>query len=193
MTKRVHLNNMICGPSAELPLIGPLTLTLEAGELVWIQGPNGLGKTTLLESLVGISHIHSGMTQLPDIHDIVYLPQIRNKFIPWAMSLQDVLGMTETPSPLPTQLQSKSWNTASGGEQQRCLLLRAMQKKPLLLLLDEPLTHLDKESRITTEALFLDYLNQGGSLIIVEHRDMPDSLKKASARQLNLEEMIYVA
>jgi ATPase subunit of ABC transporter with duplicated ATPase domains len=67
---------------------------------------------------------------------------------------------------------TKKWNTASGGERQKVLLAAALLKNPVLLVLDEPFNHVDKDSSLELETSLQEYLisHPQSSLMIVSHR-----------------------
>ena len=148
-------------------------LAIGAGEFVCILGPSGCGKTTLLRILAGLVEPDAGEIRL-DGHDLTRVParhrgfgivfqsyslfpnlsvsdniayglkvrrwsaeRIRNR----VAELLELIGLPESGAKLPDQL--------SGGEQQRVALARAIAVEPALLLLDEPLSALDAQVRVS--------------------------------------------
>ena len=151
-----------------------VSFDLQAGEVLFFSGENGAGKSTLLKTILGLHKKFSGefhFSVRPE--EIQYLPQLGNLHFHLPLTLQDMLSHADAGSPLLKGLDlQKKWNTASGGERQKILLAAVLEKKPRLLILDEPFNHVDKESIAVIEealGLFLKSYPQS-SLIIVSHR-----------------------
>jgi len=148
-------------------------LDIGVGDFVCILGPSGCGKTTLLRILAGLIEPDSGeirldgrdLTKVPARHrgfgivfqsyslfpnmtaseNIAYGLKVRRQPVAAIRSrvaeLLEMIGLPGSGAKLPDQL--------SGGEQQRIALARAIAVEPALLLLDEPLSALDVQVRIS--------------------------------------------
>lgn len=180
MTAVLTVNNLTFAPTAKQSPSRPVSCTLSMGQLVWVQGPNGSGKTTFVRTLLGLAHRFDGTISAPHSFEIQYLPQLQNLSIPWPITLSEVLRLAGMKPPFsPVFHPSKwnlSWNTASGGERQLVLLLRVLSMAPKLLIVDEPFNGLDQEAKQNCIHLLKAYLDLGGALIIVEHLNCPEAL-----------------
>jgi molybdate transport system ATP-binding protein len=159
--------------------LGPLDLTVPAGQVLAMLGPSGAGKTMLLETIAGLRPQHSGQVRLAGIDLTITPPEHRRiglvfqdaalfphltvrdnvRFGPRASghhsaaaadSLLHQLGIGHLATRLPRSL--------SGGERQRVALARALAIQPGLLLLDEPLSALDQPTREDMRALLQEIL-----------------------------------
>lgn len=160
----------------EEPLSTPLTLTLERGEKVALIGANGIGKTTLLKSILGLIPPLSGKVQLGDYLEIGYFEQEMEKNNP-NTCIQEIWD--EFPSytqyevraalakcGLTTKHIESLVRVLSGGEQAKVRLCKLLNRETNILLLDEPTNHLDVDAK---EELLRSLKEYKGSILMVCH------------------------
>ncbi len=152
-------------------LLEDVNLTVDEGEYFVVLGPTGSGKTVLLETIAGLYPVKSGeiwlggreVTRLePEKRNIsiVYQDHVLFPHLSVAENITFGLRLHKLPHQQVTQtlnwlsdllgivhLLDRSPDTLSGGERQKVALARALSIKPEVLLLDEPLSALDPESR----------------------------------------------
>lgn len=169
------------------PLFSGLNLLAEVGERIAVIGPNGIGKTTLLRTLVHDMAPDSGHVKWSENVNIGYYAQDHSGDFENDMSLFDWMSHFKQAGDdeqavrgvLGRMLFSqgdidKSVTKISGGEQGRMIFGKLMMQHPNILVLDEPTNHLDMES---IEALNLALDNYEGTLIFVSHdREFVSSL-----------------
>ncbi|MGP4844832.1 ABC-F family ATPase [Marinobacter sp. 1Y8] len=166
-------------------LFSGLNLQIEAGERVAIIGPNGIGKTTLLQCLAGNLTPEKGEVKWTDSAQVGYFAQDHTADFADDATLTDWMAQWTTGGEqlirgtLGRMLFSgddieKSVKVISGGEQGRMLFGKLILQRPNVLLMDEPTNHLDMES---IESLNLALENYPGTLVFVSHdREFVSSL-----------------
>nr|WP_275660762.1 ABC-F family ATPase [Vibrio mediterranei] len=151
----------------------------EVGERVAIIGENGVGKTTLLNTLAGELEPKTGEFKWSENANIGYYAQDHAHDFEEDMNLTDWMGQWRQEGDDEQVVRSflgrmlfgqddikKSVKVLSGGEQGRMLLGKLMMHKPNMLLMDEPTNHMDMES---IESLNLALENYKGTLFFVSH------------------------
>ena len=168
-------------------LFKDFSLLLEVGEKVAIIGPNGIGKTTLLKTLIGDLPPKSGDIKWSENAKIGYYGQEHNENFADDMSVYEWMNQWRNKGEDEQAIRGvlgrmlfsqddikKSVSKLSGGEKGRMIFGKLMQQKPNILLMDEPTNHMDMES---IEALNLALEHYEGTLLFVSHdREFVSSL-----------------
>ena len=188
-----------------------VSLSVKEGDFVGILGPNGSGKTTLLKSISRVLKPHKGTILLDkdDIYSLkgrevakqlAVVPQ--DSSIGFSFLALDVVLMGRNPHMTRFQLESakdvsiarrvmeltNTWHLAerpinelSGGERQRVIIARALAQEPRVLLLDEPMTHLDIINQLEIMDLVKDLCSKQGLVVLAVFHDL-----NMAARYCNL-------
>ena len=165
-------------------LIDDLSFTLPRNGIVGVIGPNGVGKSTLFKTIVGLEDLTSGSLEIGESVKISYVNQNREGIDPkknvWEVVSDGLdymkVGETEIPSRAYVASfgfkgsdQQKPSGVLSGGERNRLNLALTLKQGGNLLLLDEPTNDLDVE---TLESLEEALLNFPGCAVVVSHDRM---------------------
>jgi ATP-binding cassette ChvD family protein len=163
------------------PLIEGLSFTLPPNGIVGVIGPNGVGKTTLIKSIVGLEQIDGGDLKVGETVQISYVDQNRGGIDPnktlWEVVSDGLdiitVGKVEIPSRAYVSKfgfkgpdQQKKAGVLSGGERNRLNLALTLKQGGNLLLLDEPTNDLDVETLQSLENALLEF---PGCAVVITH------------------------
>lgn len=152
------------------------SLSVKKGECIVLTGHNGSGKSTLIKILAGTLKQSSG--EVKKSGQVYYLPQSCLPFnksvkgnITYCLSGNRKEKFARCDKILQAfnlkHLENKNAKTLSGGECQRLCLARVLCKKADIILLDEPASAADKESRAIINSLVVKYQKQTGCTVIM--------------------------
>ena len=158
------------------PLSSPLTLAMERGQKIALIGSNGIGKTTLLKSILGLIPALSGTVEQGDYLHIGYFEQEMPSGIEttcieeiWkefpSMTQYEVRSALAKCGLTTKHIESKV-KVLSGGEQAKVRLCKLINRETNILLLDEPTNHLDTDAKDALKQALQDYK---GSILMVCH------------------------
>ena len=165
-------------------LIDDLSFELPRNGIVGVIGPNGVGKTTLFKTIVGLEPLTSGELEIGETVKISYVDQNRKGIDPDTKLWEVVSGGTDYMMVGETEIPSRAYVAAfgfkgadqqkpagvlSGGERNRLNLALTLKEGGNLLLLDEPTNDLDVETLSSLEAALLDF---PGCSVVVSHDRM---------------------
>ncbi|MGN6221341.1 MAG: energy-dependent translational throttle protein EttA [Microbacterium sp.] len=162
-------------------LIDGLSFTLPPNGIVGVIGPNGVGKTTLFKTIVGLEPLDGGDLKIGETVKISYVDQSRASIDPnktlWEVVSDGLdiitVGKTEIPSRAYVSKfgfkgpdQQKKAGVLSGGERNRLNLALTLKEGGNLLLLDEPTNDLDVETLQSLENALLEF---PGCAVVITH------------------------
>ncbi|PLR98240.1 ABC transporter ATP-binding protein [Bacillus sp. T33-2] len=183
--------------SSATTALNNINLDIGEGEFVSFLGPSGCGKTTLLSIIAGLIDPTEGTVHLENkpvqlsINKMGYMLQ-QDYLFPWksieenillglkingtlnenkksqALSLLKVMGLEGIERQYPAQL--------SGGMRQRVALVRTLATEPKLLMLDEPFSALDYQTKLKLEDLVADTLKAFGKTAILVTHDIGEAV-----------------
>jgi len=165
----------------ETPIYKNFSMSLKKGELFTIFGKSGSGKTTLFELIMGTLKPQKGSIEKEDLSLIFQDPY--NSFHPTYKIIEQISDVVFydfkddmknylKELSLDEELIYKRPHELSGGQLQRCSILRALLMKPKLLLVDEPTSALDNIIAYDVMKLLIKYLDSCAILLITHDLDL---------------------
>lgn len=158
------------------PLSKPLNISMERGQKIALIGANGIGKTTLLKSILGLIPPLSGKCELGDYLQIGYFEQemapgntntcIQEMWNEFPGLNQFEVRAALAKCGLTTKHIESQVRVLSGGEQAKVRLCKLINRDSNLLLLDEPTNHLDADAKAELKRALIDYK---GSILLICH------------------------
>ena len=179
LKKIYHDNN------SEITAIESMDLKIKGGEFISIVGPSGCGKSTLLSILSGLEKKSGGNILIDKNLKIGYMLQ-KDSLFPWRTILENCLIGLEINKSLNDKTKkrviklletyglkdfiNKYPSSLSGGMKQRVALIRTLATNPDILLLDEPFSALDYQTRLAlSDDVYKIIKNEGKTAIMVTH------------------------
>lgn len=170
----IRTDNLVIG--YEEPLSSQLNLEMERGQKIVLTGANGIGKTTLLKSILGLQKSLAGQIELGDYLEIGYFEQEMPKDIN-TTCIEEIwkefpgYSQYEVRSALAkcgltTKHIESMVKVLSGGEQAKVRLCKLMNRETNILILDEPTNHLDVDAKTELKRALREYK---GSILMVCH------------------------
>ncbi|MCI8843899.1 MAG: ABC transporter ATP-binding protein [Oscillospiraceae bacterium] len=184
-------------PDGEVEALRRVSFGVKEGEFVSLVGPSGCGKSTLFSIIAGLEPPSAGqvfvdgeLVTAPSAK-VGYMPQ-KDQLFPWrtiwgnvtlglelrgrknpqererVRELLERYGLAEFAQKTPSQL--------SGGMRQRCALIRTLATAPKLLLLDEPFSALDYQTRLAVSADIYSIIRQEGKTALLVTHDIAEAI-----------------
>ena len=167
-----------------LKILQGVSFQIFPNQFYCLVGPNGSGKTTVVKLIMKILQINSGHVDTFDPKDISYLPQ--NLPDPPFLSVEEVISVAIKKENKGSESQQKILNALgkqfhledlldrnfsdiSAGEKQRVWLAFAIAQKKDMIIMDEPLSSVDRNSREEFYSLLKEVSLEGRTLLVVTH------------------------
>lgn len=180
--------------NGEIEALRDVSMSVYDGEFASIVGPSGCGKSTLLSVIAGLHEPTSGKIHIPSGDRFGYMLQ-RDGFFEWRTIMQNVtLGLEITKSKTAENIEyvehllstyglyefkDKYPSQLSGGMRQRCALIRTLATRPPLLLLDEPFSALDYQTRLAVSDDIYSIIKEEKKTALMVTHDISEAVSMA--------------
>ncbi len=195
----LSITDLVCGYTSLKPIVGPISFDIKQGEVVCLLGPNGVGKTTLFKTILGLLKPQGGSIILNQkkaeqyshkefARMIAYVPQ--NHIPPFDYRVIDVVvmgcnpTMSEFSSPSKKEfalahqilermgiahLELRDYTELSGGEKQMVIIARALAQNASILMMDEPTSYLDYGNEVLVLKQIRKLSDEGYTIVMITH------------------------
>ncbi|NLX90892.1 MAG: ABC transporter ATP-binding protein [Firmicutes bacterium] len=195
---RLEVCDAVCGYGTK-KVVENISFTVQSGEILCLLGPNGVGKTTLFKSILGLIKMLGGVIKVDgeNVHawpkkklaqTFGYVPQAHTP--PFPFTVRDVvimgrtayLGKFASPSKVDEEIAEQALDTLgishladrvyteiSGGERQLVLIARALTQQPQILIMDEPTSNLDFGNQARVLGQINELAKKGLAVIMTSH------------------------
>ena len=200
MIQLLHAAFVYQSPDGEVEALRDVSFDVQEGEFCSIVGPSGCGKSTLLSALAGLERLSGGSLELDGepvcgpSRKVGFMPQ-RDQLFEWRSIWGNVtLGLTVRGENTPQRqahvrellerygladFAQKRPSQLSGGMRQRCALIRTLAAQPKVLLLDEPFSALDYQTRLAVSADIYRIIRQEGKTALLVTHDISEAISMA--------------
>lgn len=198
---RLTVDNLSLSRGAQT-LIHDLSLSLGSGDMLWLTGPNGIGKTTLLMALAGLLRPDAGSIRWEQDDQPETAPRclaygahqgveragllLGEELQFWQKAYQDDAALNERLRAV--GLEDRETTPVAGlsaGQKRRLSLARLMASRRAAWLMDEPLSGLDTDGQTLVKNTLGQHLSEGGLAIVASHH--PVVVEGVEAKKLVLE------
>ena len=197
MIQLLHAAFVYQSPDGEVEALRDVSFDVQEGEFCSIVGPSGCGKSPLLSALAGLEPLTGGRVELKGepvcgpSRKVGFMPQ-RDQLFEWRSIWSNVtLGLTVRGENTPQRqahvrellerygladFAQKRPSQLSGGMRQRCALIRTLAAQPKVLLLDEPFSALDYQTRLAVSADIYRIIRQEGKTALLVTHDISEAI-----------------
>jgi NitT/TauT family transport system ATP-binding protein len=191
----IDISKSFVSPKESIEVFNNLNLSISSGEFVSIIGPNGCGKTTLFNIIIGLDKDYKGYVKLDHIKDrrteIAYMMQ-KDLLLPWKTVYQNIIigldiqgkvnshtkgyvlhylsrfGISNLISSYPSKL--------SGGERQKVALIRTLMLDSEILLMDEPFSAIDYNTRLELQTQIYSLAKEKNKTVLLITHDIDEAI-----------------
>ena len=185
----IHLRHAAAcyqAPDGEVEAVRDVSFDVAQGEFVSLVGPSGCGKSTLLSAIAGLEPLTGGTVNVAGqpvtgpSRRVGFMPQ-RDQLFEWKSIWDNVtLGLAVQRELLDryelSGFAGKRPCQLSGGMRQRCALIRTLASDPEILLLDEPFSALDYQTRLAVSADIWRIIRQEGKTALLVTHDIAEAV-----------------
>ena len=178
--------------TGEVKALDKLDMKIKKGDFVAIVGSSGCGKSTLLTIISGIDKDYDGLIKtLTDSNNIGYMLQ-QDALLPWltikencmlGLKIKGIKDETYVNNLIKKygleKFENKKPDTLSGGMKQRVALIRTLATNPDILLLDEPFSALDYQTRLSVENDIYNIIKEENKTAIMVTHDISEAISMA--------------